>query len=242
MLKKNKAIKILLKPNKEQAILFNKTFGCCRLVYNTMLGERIESYKATKESVSQDPSELKEEFPFLREVDSSALAHEWTNLNVAFNNFLKNIGKIGFPKFKSKRKDKDSYTTMFTNNNIRFEDKYLRLPKVSLVKCVQHRQIPDGWKIKSITITRRPSGKYYASILFEYYVEEPKQIVPNIDNSIGIDYMSKGLGMTSDSEILSEHRYFRESQSKLARAERKLSRMKPGSKNYEKKKESSKIT
>lgn len=100
---------------------------------------------------------------------------------------------------------------MFTNNNIRFEDKYLRLPKVSLVKCVQHRQIPDGWKIKSITITRRPSGKYYASILFEYYVEEPKQIVPNIDNSIGIDYMSKGLGMTSDSEILSEHRYFRES-------------------------------
>lgn len=66
MLKKNKAIKILLKPNKEQAILFNKTFGCCRLVYNTMLGERIESYKATKESVSQDPSELKEEFPFFK--------------------------------------------------------------------------------------------------------------------------------------------------------------------------------
>ena len=236
MLKKNKAIKILLKPNKKQVILFNKTFGCCRLVYNTMLGERIESYEATKESVSRDPSELKEEFPFLKEVDSLALAREWTNLNTAFNNFLNNIGKVGFPKFKSKRKDKDSYTTMFVNNNIRFEGKYLKLPKVGLVRCVQHRQIPDGWKIKSVTITRRPSGEYYASILYEYYVEEPKQITPSFENSIGIDYMSNGLGMTSDGEVLSEHKYFRESQSKLEKAQRELSRKKKGSKNYEKQK------
>ena len=242
MLKKNKAIKILLKPNKKQAIFFNKTFGCCRLVYNTMLGERIESYKVTKEFNSRTPGQIKEELPFLREVDSLALASEWTNLNKAISNYSKNKEKVGFPKFKSKKNDKPSYTTMNQKNNIRFEGKYIKLPKIGLVKCVQHRQIPDGWKIKSVTITRRPSGKYYASIMCEYFVEEPKQITPNFDNSIGIDYMSKGLGMTSDGEVLSEHKYFRESQSKLEKAQRELSRKKKGSKNYEKqKKEVAKI-
>lgn len=233
MMKRNKAFKFLLKPTKEQEIFFNKTFGCCRLVYNTMLGERIKSYKETGKSNSRTPAEIKKEFPFLKEVDSLALANEWTNLNKAYRNFFRDK-KVGFPKFKSKKNDRKSYTTFNQKDNIRFDGKNIKLPKIGLVRCRQHRQIPDDWKIKSATISQRPNGKYYISIMCEYFVEEPKKVVPDINNSVGIDYMSNGLGMTSDGEILSQNRYFRESQSKLAKEQRKLSRKKKGSKNYEK--------
>lgn len=231
MIKKNKAFKFLLKPTKEQAIFFNKTFGCCRLVYNTMLADRINSYKKTGKTSSRTLAEIKKESPFLREADSLALANEWTNLNKAYSNFFRDK-KVGFPKFKSKKNDRHSYTTFNQKNNIRFVGKYIKLPKIKLVRCKQHRQIPEDWTIKATTISQSSNGKYYVSILCEYFIEEPKKIVPNINNSIGIDYMSNGLGMTSNGEILSQHRYFRESQSKLAKEQRKLSRKKKGSKNF----------
>lgn len=231
MVKKNKAFKFLLKPNKEQEIFFKKTFGCCRFVYNTMLSERIKSYKENGKSSYRTPAEIKKEYPFLKEVDSLALASEWTNLNKAYNKFFKE-NKVGFPKFKSKKKDRKSYTTF----SQKLVDKYIKLPKIGLVRCKQHRQIPEDWKIKSATISRRPNGKYYVSILCEYYIEESEKVKPKIESSVGIDYMSNGLGMTSNGEVLSQHRYFRESQSKLAIEQRKLSRKKRGSKNYEKQK------
>lgn len=232
MIKKNKAFKFLLKPTKEQEVFFNKTFGCCRLVYNVMLGERINSYKEMGESISREPAEIKQEFPFLKEVDSLALANEWTNLNSAYNKFFKEK-KAGFPKFKSKKNDRKSYTTFNQNGTVKLVDNHIKLPKIGLVRCKQHRQIPNDWKIKSATISQRPNGKYYVSILCEYYTKEPEQITPDIDKSIGIDYMSNGLGMTSEGAVLSHNRYFRESQSKLAIEQRKLSRKKRGSKNYQ---------
>ena len=235
-MKRNKAFKFLLKPTKEQAVFFNKTFGCCRLVYNTMLGERIESYEVMGESNSRTPAEIKKEFPFLKEVDSLALANEWTNLNRAYRNFFRDK-KVGFPKFKSKKNDRKSYTTFSQGDNIKFVDKYVNLPKIGLVRCRQHRRIPDDWKIKSATISQRPNGKYYVSILCEYFVEESEAVTPDINNSVGIDYMSNGLGMTSDGEVLSQNRYFRESQSKLAKEQRKLSRKKKVSKNHKKQKQ-----
>lgn len=236
MIKKNKAFKFLLKPTKEQATFFDKTFGCCRLVYNTMLADRINSYKKTGKTSSRTPAEIKKEFPFLREVDSFALASEWMNLNKAYSNFFKDKKK-GFPKFKTKKNDRKSYTVFNQVDRIKFTGKYIKLPKIKLVRCRQHRQIPEDWKIKSATISQSSNGKYYVSILCEYFIEEPKKIVPNINNSIGIDYMSNGLGMTSNGEILSQHRYFRESQSKLAKEQRKLSSKKKGSKNFYKQKQ-----
>ncbi len=236
MIKKNKAFKFLLKPTKKQTIFFNKTFGCCRFVYNTMLSERINSYKETGKTNSRTPAEIKKEFPFLKKVDSLALATEWVNLNKAYDNFFRNK-KINFPKFKNKKNDRKSYTTFNQKNNIRFIEKYIKLPKIGLVNCRQHRQIPKDWKIKSVTISKRPNDKYYVSILCEYYIEEPKKIIPNVKNSIGIDYMSNGLGMTSNGEVLSQNRYFRENQSKLAKEQRKLSRKKKGSKNFHKQKQ-----
>ena len=236
MIKKNKAFKFLLKPTKEQAIFFDKTFGCCRLVYNTTLSERIESYKKTGKTSSSSPAELKKVFSFLKEVDSLALSNECNNLNKAYKNFFRNK-KVGFPKFKSKKSDRQSYTTFNQHGTVKLDDKYIKLPKIGLVRCRQHRQIPENWKIKSATISQSSNRKYYVSILCEYFIEEPKKVVPNIDNSIGIDYMSNGLGMTSNGEILSKNRYFRESQSKLAKEQRKLSRKKKGSKNFYKQKQ-----
>lgn len=235
MVKRNKAFKFLLKPNKEQEIFFNKTFGCCRFVYNTMLNERIVSYNEIGRSNSRTPAEIKKEHTFLKEVDSLALTSEWTNLNSAFRNFFRNKS-VGFPKFKSRKRDINSYTTFNQGGTVSIIDNCVRLPKIGLVKAKMHRQTPENWEIKSATISKRPNGKYYVSILCEYYIEEPKMIVPNIKNSVGIDYMSNGLGMTSNGEILSWHRYFRENQSKLAKEQRRLSRKKKGSKNHEKQK------
>ena len=235
MIKKNKAFKFLLKPNKEQEIFFNKTFGCCRLVYNTMLSERIKSYKENGESSSRTPAQIKKEYSFLKEVDSLALTSEWVNLNKAYNKFFKE-NNVGFPKFKSKKRDRNSYTTFNQRGTVFVVNGHVKLPKIGLVKAKIHRQIPEYWKIKSATISKRPNGKYYVSILCEYFIEEPKKVVPKIENSVGIDYMSSGLGMTSNGEVLSQHRYFRESQSKLAMEQRRLSRKKKGSKNYEKQK------
>ncbi len=95
-MKQNKAFKFRLYPTVEQSLLFNKTFGCCRFVYNTMLSERKESYESTSKSSSRTPAELKKEFLFLKEVDSLALANEWTNLNLAYRNFFRDK-KVGFP-------------------------------------------------------------------------------------------------------------------------------------------------
>lgn len=231
-MKKNKAFKFRLYPNSEQALFFIKTFGCCRLVYNAMLYERNESYKSTGKSFSRTPAELKKEFPFLKEVDSHALASEWTNLNVAYKNFFRDK-KVGFPKFKSKKNDRKSYTTYNQHSIIKVLNGFVRLPKIGFVKCKAHREIPSDWKIKSATISQTPTGKFYVSILCEYE-SNIQQIIPSKTKSVGIDYKSNGFGVTSNGEILSSHRYFRENQSKLAMEQRRLSRKKKGSKNYEK--------
>lgn len=200
-----------------------------------MLAERKESYESTGESTSRTPAGFKEEFPFLNEVDSRALATEWMNLNKAYGNFFRDKS-IGFPKFKSKKNDKKSYTTILSKTRaLDTSRKFVKLPKIGFVKCKIHRKIPDTWRIKSATISQSPTGKFYVSILCEYEVEI-QPIIPNRNNAIGIDYKSNGFGVTSEGEILSNHRYFRENQSKLSREQRRLSRKKKNSKNFKKQK------
>lgn len=233
-MKRNKAFKFRLYPTHEQEVFFNKTFGCCRFVYNKMLAERKESYKSTGESTSRTPTELKTEFPFLKEVDSFSLASEWVNLNNAYRNFFRDKG-VGFPKFKSKKNDRKSYTIFNQGKRVEILDNFVKLPKIKMVKCKIHRKIPDGWRIKSATISQTPTGKFYVSILCEHEAEI-QPIVPDRNNAIGIDYKSNGFGVTSEGEILSNHRYFRENQSKLSREQRRLSRKKKNSKNFKKQK------
>lgn len=230
----NKAYKFRLYPNEEQKILFAKTFGCVRFIYNQMLSDKIAHYKETGMKLNNTPAQYKKEFEWLKEVDSLALTNAQMNLQTAYNNFFR-TPKVGFPKFKSKKRDKDSYTTNNKNGTVSIIDKRLRLPKVGLVKMVYHRIISDNEKIKSATITRTPTGKYYVSILVEY-----DKIIPEIelsrDKAIGLDYASHSFFVDSQGREADYPKFYRKSQSKLACEQRKLANMKYGSNNYYKQK------
>jgi Transposase and inactivated derivatives len=187
-----KAFRYRIYPNKEQQIFFAKTFGCVRFVWNKMLAEKIEALKNKQPLPTITPAKYKEEFPFLKEVDSLALANAQLNLEKAFKNFFKNPQHYKFPKFKKKR-DKQSYTTNNVNNNIKvdFEKGLLHLPKIKDgIKIEIHRKF-EG-KIKSATITKTKSGNYYVSILVE--TEDIKNEVKQPKNKIcGIDLGLKEL-------------------------------------------------
>ena len=212
-------------PTPEQTVLFHKTFGCCRKVWNLMLSDKIESYKETGKFVSITPAMYKDKYPFLREVDSLALANKQMDLQQAFRNCFdkKRKKKNQFPKFKSAKKSRKSYTTNNVNGNIVLGEKYIKLPKVGNVKAVIHRLPEEHWVIKSVTVSMERDGSYYISILFEFDKPELKYMV-NPNNAIGLDYASDGLYVDSNGEKGSNHKYYRESQKKLAKEQRRLSR------------------
>lgn len=228
----NKAYKFRLYPNEEQKIMFAKTFGCVRFVYNKMLEDKIKHYQETKEKLNNTPAQYKPEFEWLKEVDSLALANAQINLQSAYNNFFRSP-KIGFPKFKSKRKDKNSYTTNNQNNTVSIIDGKLKLPKVGVVKIVQHRIIPSNQKIKSATIEKTRSGKYYVSILVEFEKE-----IPNLQldktKVLGLDYASHSFYVDSQGKEANYPKFYCNAQIILSKEQRKLSLMEYGSNNYEK--------
>jgi putative transposase len=230
----NKAYKFRLYPNNEQEILFNKTFGCVRFIFNKMLGDKIEYYKETKEKLNNTPAQYKKEFEWLKEVDSLALANAQMNLQTAYNNFFRSP-KTGFPKFKSKKKNKNSYTTNNQNGTINIVDKQIKLPKIGLVKMKQHRVIPSEQKIKSATISKTPSGKYYISILVEYDFIPPI-ISLDKNKALGLDYASHSFYVDSQNREADYPKFYRNTQIKLAKEQRKLSLMKYSSNNYYKQK------
>lgn len=230
----NKAIKYRIYPTTEQCNMFAKTFGCCRKVYNLMLSDKIEGYKATGKFPSVTPARYKNDYPFLKEVDSLALANVQLNLQSAFRNcFSKSRKKKnGFPKFKSAKHSRKSYTTNNQNGTVSIIDNgYIRLPKIGKIKAVIHRQPNDNWFIKSATISQESDGKYYISVLFEF--DNPENVyTADKTNAIGLDYASDGLYVDNNGNVGSNHKYYRESHAKLAKEQRKLSRMQ-GSKKHE---------
>ena len=230
----NKAYKFRLYPTKEQEIMFVKTFGCVRFIYNKMLADKIDFYKETKQKLNNTPAQYKKEYEWLKEVDSLALANAQMNLQTAYNNFFRSP-KVGFPKFKSKKRNKNSYTTNNQNGTVSIVENKLRLPKIGLVKMKQHRRIPDNQKIKSATITKTPSGKYYVSILVEY-----KQYIPDVqldkNKALGLDYASHSFYVDSQGREADYPKFYRNAQIVLAKEQRKLSHMKYGSNNYQKQK------
>ena len=165
----NKGFKFRIYPNQEQETLIIKTFGCTRWIWNHMLSDKINAYQQDGISLKTNPASYKTNNPWLKEVDSLALTSVWKQLNSAYSKFFKEP-KVGFPKFKSKKSAKQSYTT---NNQpasqaIRIENSYIRLPKLGLVKIKLHRQLPENCEIKSVTISRTSTSKFYASINVEY--------------------------------------------------------------------------
>lgn len=155
-------------PTKYQQDFINQNIGACRFIYNKMLSDKIDYYEKEKKSLQTTPAQYKDEFTWLKDMDAYALCNEQMNLQTAFSNFFRSR-KIGFPKFKSKKRDKASYTTSNVNNTIRIVDsKHIKVPKIKSLRIKLHRQLPEGSKIKSATIERKSSGKYYISFCIEY--------------------------------------------------------------------------
>lgn len=232
-MKINRGYGFRIYPTKDQEDFINQNIGACRFIYNKMLADKKEQYEKEKKSLSVTPAKYKDEFEWLKQMDSYALCNEWRNLQNAYNNFFRNP-KFGFPKFKSKHKDKASYTTSNVNGIIKLVDnKHIKLPKIKSLRIKLHRQLPENSKIKSVTIERKPSGKYYISILIEYESQVP-DIELDINKSIGLDYSSHDFYVDSNNNRANYPKYFRLYQDKLAKEQRKLSKMIRGSHNYQK--------
>ena len=211
------AVKYRIYPNKNQSILINKTVGCARFVYNKMLSDFYDNDLITT------PAYYKKDYPFLKEVDSLALANSQINLKQAFRNYKNNKDHFDKPKFKKKSRSKLSYKT---NNQkgktIRIENSKLYLPKFkSGIKIVLHRQI-EGL-IRSVTIEQVPSGYYTASILYDVPDNQEETILSK-DNIVGIDLGLTHLAITSDNEKYDNPKHFRQLQNKLRKEQRILSR------------------
>ena len=221
----NKAMKYRLYPTTEQSILFAKTFGCCRKVYNLMLSDKIKSYEETKSFGKQTPAMYKKEYPYLKEVDSLALANVQLHLQQALRNCFSSK-HCKFPVFKSAKRSRKSYTTNNQKGTIAIVDtRSVKLPKVGIVRAKVHR-IPDNeWIVKSATISRDSDGKFYISVLFEFE-KEVTVISKNTEKIIGLDYKSDGLYADSNGDIATNHKYYKESHKKLAKAQRIGSRRK----------------
>ena len=229
----NRAIKYRAYPTTEQSIKFAKTFGCCRKVYNLMLSDKIESYKSTGKFAAVTPAKYKKDYPYLKEVDSLALANKQLDLQEALRNcFSKSRKKNNrFPKFKSAKHSRKSYTTNNQHGTVAVTDDSIKLPKIGYVKAVIHRKPDNNWAVKSATVSKESDGKFYISILFEF-ADAVNSYVANITNAIGLDYASDGLYVDNNGNVGTNHKYYRESHDKLAKAQRKLSRMQ-GAKKHE---------
>ncbi|MDW3698268.1 IS200/IS605 family element RNA-guided endonuclease TnpB [Enterococcus faecium] len=219
-----KAYKFRLYPTEEQEIFFAKSFGCVRKVYNLMLDDRKKAYEEVKNDSSKKmsfptPAKYKEEFPFLKEIDSLALANAQLNLDKAYKNFFRDKS-VGFPRFKSKKNSVQSYTTNNQNGTVALIDnKFIKVPKLkSLIRIKLHRQ-PKGI-IKSATISRHSSGKYYISLLCKEEVSK----LPKSNSAVGIDLGITDFAILSDGRKFDNNQFTSKMEKKLKREQRKLSR------------------
>ena len=217
--------KFRIYPNKFQEEQIQKTFGCCRYVYNHYLVLRKARYDADKSTMNyyecvKDLTSLKKEFEWLKEVDAVSLQQSLRNLDTAFQNFfhrVKNNEKPGYPKFKSKKNRYKSYKTIA--RYIKLVGNKVQLPKLGLVKCKATREIKG--RILSATVSQNPSGKYFVSLCCTDIEPEP---LPATGSVVGIDMGLKSFAITSDGVEYLNPKYFVKSQKKLAKLQRRLSR------------------
>lgn len=231
-----KVFRYRIYPNKKQQELIQKTFGCCRYVYNYFLDKRITEYKENKKNLSfydtcKLLAQLKKENVWLKEPDKDALQKTLKNLDFAYQMFFKKNN--GFPKFKSKKNRYQSYTTSYTKTtaggNIRFENKHIKLPKLGYVK-IRDKQIPQG-RILNATISQEPNGHYYCSLCCTD-IEFPQY--PKTNKNVGIDLGIVDFAILSDGIKIKNPRFYEKSEKKLAKLQRKLSRKTIGGSNWNK--------
>ena len=222
-----RAYKYRIYPNREQRNFFAKTFGCVRLFYNMSLDDMIKIYKEKKEYKDITPASYKEQFQFLKEVDSLALSNTQLNRNKAFKAFFRKQNK--FPKYKTKR-NKQSYSTNNQNGTVYLSEdyKYISLPKIKNIRIKMHRKFKGV--IKTVTVSKECDNTYYVSILVEENIETKSKT----NKSVGIDLGIKSYIVDSDSNKINNPKYLSKSLVRLEVEQRKLSHMKKDSKNRDK--------
>jgi putative transposase len=224
------AYKYRIYPNTKQKVFFAKCFGCVRFFYNKSLSDMNEIYKSTGKFKNITPASYKEDYPFLKEVDSLALSNAQLNRNIAFKDFIKQNYKNNKdkPNFKSKRNDQ-SYTT-YNQGSVKFSsnNRYISVPKCPRIKIKKHRDFIG--MIKSVTVSRTTDNKYYISLLVESEIKPLKES----NKIVGLDLGLKSLIVDSNGHKYKNHKYLTRSQKKLAKEQRKLSKMVKGSNNRNK--------
>lgn len=230
-----KSYKFRIYPNADQEQLIQRTFGCCRYVFNYFLADRQEKYRTTGKSPTRFQQDkaltiLKQEIEWLREPDKCALQSELKNLDVAFQNFFRRVRNqekpYGYPQFKKKRESRKSYNT---NSNISVGESAVKLPKLGWVKCKVSKQV-EG-RILSITVSQNPSGKYFVAVNCTDVELEP---LPKTGAVVGVDLGIKALATTSDGTEYPNRKFIKRFDAKLRRESRRLSRKQSGSKRWEK--------
>ena len=227
----DKTFEYRIYPSTEQAVVLQKTFGCCRWVYNKVLAMRQDEYAQTgklkriNSYITQIPTWKKTDAPWLSEVDSMALQQSLRNLDKAYRNFFRSPNKVGFPKFKSKHAGRKSYRT----NNVKIIDaKHMKLPKLGIIKARVSR--PVEGRVLSATVKQVPSGKYYVMICC---TDVPAADVPTSTvEFLGVDAGIHDIATCSTGERLPNPKNLQRSERKLAQAQRRLSRKQKGSVNH----------
>lgn len=235
----NRCYKYRLYPTVEQEEYFQKCFGCARFVYNAILEKQNDAHTNGEPFLTRFDANnycnhvLKEQYPFLKEVDKFVLTNSIWALDVAFRSFFDH--RTNYPKFKSRNRCRKAYTTNYVNNNIEISDKAVKLPKIKWVRAKVHRLAPDHWIIKQATVSQDSVGDYYCSILFDCG-ENREAPVLRRESALGLDYKVDGLFVSSEGEVCGSPQFFKQGEQALAKEQKKLSRMERGSSNYEKQK------
>jgi len=228
-----KSTKYRLYPNKEQKVLLDKHFGCVRFIYNFGLELKNKTYQETGKSISRYEIQakipiLKKEKGFLKDVNSLSLQASLVNLDNAFSKFFKKTAD--YPNFKSKHISRDSFQVV---QNVKVIGNKLFIPKFKQgIEVVISRPIIG--EIKTCTVSKSPSGKYFISILTDTGIEIPTQLPLNLDKSIGLDVGIKTFVTLSTGEKIDNPKWISKSAKKLHRQQRIMSRRNKQSKRRDK--------
>ena len=239
--KSNITYKFRIYPTTAQKIVMEKTFNCCRIIWNLMLKDSLAIFKGVHKINVKSPSSYFARHPYLKEIDGHALSNVQMDLRRSYMASFKKSKSSkkyteSYPKYKSEQAQRFSYTTNNVLGSIKLYNGNISLPNLGLVKIIVHRDIPINYKLKSVTISKDKTLNYYAALLFEY--GESNEKVPKESlTHIGLDYKSDGLYMDSNGHIANMPHYYRQSQERLAKAQRALKRKKKNSQNYKKQKQ-----
>ena len=255
--KVHKALKVRIYPSEEQKIILNKTFGCCRVVYNERLAEHISYYNTYKDSPNKPkfkgtlPKELREKkYPWLGEdTIAEALIQSQRNCEQAYSNFFKSRKgqrkgrKVGRPKYKSKKQHKDSFTLYMIKREglIDFKSRTIFITKLRDTKFrIANSSLKSKWiqwfleaKPLSMTISRNASEEYYCSVIFEREQDLEQNI--RLSNSVGLDFSPNSLYVDSNNNTALNYKPYKQlNKKKLTKLQRNLARKQKGSRNREK--------